>query len=231
MRVFSPHLTVLPPEQQSLWPYLAPVQVLGFVLYGGTAIALRLGHRPSVDFDFFNDQPLSKALLMQHLPFLVSAQTIQDAPNTWTVQVTSSNTSHGSPGPWVKISFFGGIDVGRIGEPEMTSDGILAVASPEDLLAHKLKVMLQRIEAKDYRDVAALLRSGVTLERGFGGAASLFGPSFQPAESLKALVYFSGGDLAALDQADRTTLQTFVAAVDPRASLPPMTRLSQILMG
>ncbi len=27
----------------------------GFVLYGGTAIALRLAHRPSVDFDFFND--------------------------------------------------------------------------------------------------------------------------------------------------------------------------------
>lgn len=33
-------------------------EVLGFALYGGTAIALRLGHRTSVDFDFFNDRPL-----------------------------------------------------------------------------------------------------------------------------------------------------------------------------
>lgn len=50
--VFTPRLDILPPAQRSLWPHLA--QVPGhFVLYGGTAIALHLGHRQSVDFDFF----------------------------------------------------------------------------------------------------------------------------------------------------------------------------------
>ncbi|WP_373321508.1 nucleotidyl transferase AbiEii/AbiGii toxin family protein [Rivihabitans pingtungensis] len=39
---------------------LAQASKLGFVLYGGTAIALRLGHRESVDFDFFSDRPLDR---------------------------------------------------------------------------------------------------------------------------------------------------------------------------
>ncbi len=59
---------------------------------------------------------------------------------------------------------------------------------------------------------------------------TLFGPSFQPSESLKALVYFSGGDLATLDQHDRTTLQTAVAAIDPRVGLPSVPRLAHKLI-
>jgi hypothetical protein len=44
---FTPRMDVLPPAQQALWPRLRPLADLGFVLYGGTAVALRLGHRSS----------------------------------------------------------------------------------------------------------------------------------------------------------------------------------------
>ncbi len=47
------HLNTLPRAQLFLWPALAEFK-LDFVLYGGTAIALRLAHRESVDFDFFS---------------------------------------------------------------------------------------------------------------------------------------------------------------------------------
>lgn len=50
--LFSPQLGILPPPQRRLWPELSAVPP-SFVLYGGTAIALYLGHRPSVDFGFF----------------------------------------------------------------------------------------------------------------------------------------------------------------------------------
>jgi Nucleotidyl transferase AbiEii toxin, Type IV TA system len=50
--VFNPRLDILPDVQQRLWPELAQTPD-NFTLYGGTAIALRLGHRQSVDFDFF----------------------------------------------------------------------------------------------------------------------------------------------------------------------------------
>ena len=128
------------------------------------------------------------------------------------------------------MSLFGGIHVGRIGEPEATADGIIAVASLEDLLAHKLKVLLQRVESKDYRDVAALLRHGIALEQGLGGAVTLFGSNFQPAESLRALTYFQGGDLAMLDQLDRETLHATVAAINIGIGLPTVPRLSVVLL-
>ena len=49
---FEPHLDILPEEQRICWSLLNGVSEEGFVLYGGTALALRLGHRQSVDFDF-----------------------------------------------------------------------------------------------------------------------------------------------------------------------------------
>ena len=49
---FSPRLDILPPPQISLWPELGQVPA-DFALYGGTALALHLGHRESIDFDFF----------------------------------------------------------------------------------------------------------------------------------------------------------------------------------
>jgi ABC-type tungstate transport system permease subunit len=55
---FQPHFEILPPAQLLLWKELNPVNNLGFVLYGGTALALRLGHRVSIDFVFFHRKKL-----------------------------------------------------------------------------------------------------------------------------------------------------------------------------
>jgi hypothetical protein len=57
MSPFKPHLEVLPEAQKETWPILGWTTTNRFVLYGGTAIALRCGHRASIDFDFFTDQP------------------------------------------------------------------------------------------------------------------------------------------------------------------------------
>ncbi len=42
---FKARLEMLPPAQQHLWPQLNLTAALGFVLYGGTAIALRAAAR------------------------------------------------------------------------------------------------------------------------------------------------------------------------------------------
>lgn len=67
---FIPHLEILPLAQRQLWQQLRGALGLGFVLYGGTAIALRLGHRQSVDFDFFCKAPLNHDAIRAALPFL-----------------------------------------------------------------------------------------------------------------------------------------------------------------
>ena len=200
--VFTPRREVLPPAQQKLWPLLAPAAELGFVLYGGTAVALRLGHRTSVDFDFFSSRPLDPRTLAVALPFTQTAKALQATPDT----LTFLGSVPGSVPDEVKVSFFAMPGFGRVGQPERTDDGVLRVASSTDLVATKLKTILQRAEAKDYRDIAALLRAGNDLATGLAAARALFGPNFQPGEALKALAYFADGDLPALDQQDMALL-------------------------
>jgi len=53
--MFTPNLQILPPAQRRLWDELGHTP-REFVLYGGTALALRLGHRHSEDFDFFSNK-------------------------------------------------------------------------------------------------------------------------------------------------------------------------------
>lgn len=72
------HLEILPKEQRALWKELKPLQGMGLVLYGGTAIALRLGHRVSIDFDFFSNNPLNKQQLWKLLPCLQKGILLQD---------------------------------------------------------------------------------------------------------------------------------------------------------
>jgi hypothetical protein len=79
---FKPCLDILPKAQRAMWDALAPSSDLDFVLYGGTAIALRLGHRTSLDFDFFRAEPLDKDQLRDRFSFMRSAKIVQDALNT-----------------------------------------------------------------------------------------------------------------------------------------------------
>jgi hypothetical protein len=188
-----PRLDVLPPAQRQLWPELAKVTDQAFVLYGGTAIALYLGHRDSVDFDFFTDQTFQPEDLLAKFHFLREAEFLQTQRNTLTVLTTGSvDGSHR-----VKISFFGGLEFGRLKDPQRTADGVLEVASLQDLLAHKLKVLLQRVEIRDYLDIDSLLQNGLDLAEGCAGARALF-TAFAPQECLKALTYFNDPSLEAL---------------------------------
>lgn len=220
--VFTPHLDILPPVQRQLWPELRPTRDLGLVLYGGTAIALQLGHRSSIDFDFFTNRPFTQDALESALPFLTRSIVLQDQPNTLTVQVPSGDNFDDV----VNVSFFGGLTIGRVGEPRTTDDDIVQVASLDDLLATKVKVLLQRVEAKDYQDVAALVTAGVSLARALAAARTMYGHAFQPSEALKALVYFEGGDLHTLSTDTRETLVRATNAVD---DLPHVERASSSL--
>lgn len=222
MGTFTPHLDALPAAQRQIWPSLGPTAALGYVLYGGTALALRVGHRPSKDFDFFNDRPLDRLALSQALPLLQTGAVLQDDRETWSLLVAADAESQ----PEINVSFFGSLHLGRVGTPDRTSDGACVVASLDDLLATKLKVLLQRVEAKDYVDIATLIQQGVDLAYGLAAAQLLYSPAFQPSECLKALVYFQGGDLASLSQSIRETLIASVARV---GVLPTVTRSATTL--
>lgn len=215
-----PRLEALPPAQRRLWPQFAPTRSLGFVLYGGTAIALRLGHRASVDFDWFSARRLDKDAIRRALPFAEKATVLQDEKDTLTLSASLEGEVQA-----VRVAFFGSLDFGRVGEPSATEDGAM-IASLDDLMATKLKVLLQRVESKDYVDIAAMLEAGVSLSKGLAAAELMFKPTFQPSECLKALTYFRGGDLGGLAEPVRNTL---VHAVRSVRDLPEVALLSDQL--
>ncbi len=186
---FKPRLEILPPAQQKFWrehPVIPP----HFVLYGGTAIALRLGHRSSEDLDFFSSEKFETASLLKALSFSPDAELLQSSANTLSLRV-----ERGGP---VKLSFFGGQSSGRVGDPDVLEGQSFCIASLGDLMAAKLKVLWQRAEKKDYTDVAAIIRAGLSLEYGLACAIALYGVQFNPSIVLKALTYFEDGDLPTL---------------------------------
>jgi Nucleotidyl transferase AbiEii toxin, Type IV TA system len=216
---FDPHWGALPAAQRELWPHLAPSVKMGLVLYGGTASALRLGHRTSIDFDFFTERPIDPRELESAFDFVKQSRVIQQQRNTLSVLAPVQDGG-------VKVSFFGGIEIGRVGFPDLTHDSVIKVASLPDLLSTKLKVLLQRVESKDYKDIAAILRAGAKLETGLAGAMSMYGANFQPSEAMKALTYFEGGDLAWLPSSDREYL---IRAVGKVRDIPALGIVSRSL--
>jgi hypothetical protein len=181
------HLGVLPQPQREFWENLAGTIPAHFVLYGGTAVALRFGHRQSVDFDFFSEQHLDVDRLLNAIPLSNNATVLDRKPETLTVSMAM-------PSGDVKLSCFGGISFGRVGDPDPVP-GKMVVASALDLLGTKLKTIHDRIEPKDYLDIEALLRSGLTLGQGIAAAAGLFGRTLNPLDTAKAVGWFKDGDL------------------------------------
>jgi predicted nucleotidyltransferase component of viral defense system len=181
--MFTPRFDVLPEPQMRLWPSLAALPP-HFVLYGGTAIGLRLGHRQSVDFDYFSDVPLDESGKQSLLGQFNVDGILQNDRDT----LVFIAMEDGQP---VKLSFFGGLANGCVVQPDMTDDGVTCVASLDDLFAHKLKAVHDRAEGKDYQDIAVLLMNGQSLARGLAARESLFGTSVPAMLTLKALTYFS----------------------------------------
>src|SRR5216684_627944 len=211
---FQPRLDILSPPQQRLWPKLSETPE-EFTLVGGTAIALRLGHRPSVDFDFFASTPFVPGALLQNVPYLKGATMRQSAPNTLTVTVERE-------GP-IQVSFFGGLDLGQVASAQTAVGPEINVASLMDLAGFKVAVVTQRAELKDYVDVHALLTKGnIPLAEMLAAAAIIYGTEFSPLLSLKALAYHDDPALAELSADVRRDLITAVTPVDPQ-HLPVLT--------
>ncbi|MER2519671.1 MAG: nucleotidyl transferase AbiEii/AbiGii toxin family protein [Bdellovibrionales bacterium] len=213
MPIFAPNLMILPPAQRELWLELGETPA-GFALYGGTAIALRIAHRVSVDFDFFTIEPFDPRELVENLSYLRGAEVVQVAPNTLTCRVQRD-------GP-VLVSFFGGLRLRQVAAHDIAQDTGLRVASLLDLAGTKVDIVQKRAEAKDYLDLDALLRNGIDLSMALAAAKIVYGAVFNPLVTLKALAYF--GDVPEVSSDVQERLRRAVGSVDVNA-LPALAAL------
>lgn len=189
------YLDILPEAQRNFWATRVSNGFPGFVLYGGTGLALRLGHRQSVDFDFFSSRPFTPLKLKEELD--LDGEIAQAEPNTLTVFEQG-----------VKISFFGGLSLGMIDAPDRLEN--CPVASVRDLGGCKLAALVNRIELKDYRDVVAILETGIPLAELLGGALAIYHGAFPVTACAKSLIYFEPPELSLLSENIRKALQKAV---------------------
>jgi len=183
MGILTPRLDILPANQREFWRRLGPTPK-HFVLYGGTALALRLAHRESIDFDFFSDRPFRALELLRSIAYLDKQRVTQQGENTLSCEIGIGKET-------VNISFFGGLSLGQIETPDRVESNGIAVASLMDIFGMKCATIPQRNETKDYLDIHALITLGkIDLARGLAGAVAIYGRQYNPAMTLQALSYF-----------------------------------------
>lgn len=137
------HLTAVP---LNLLKVLTDIQEMtaaaGFALAGGTSLALRFGHRLSVDLDFFTTSHFDPAALANQLG--VGPESITGLADG-TLQLRINR---------VKIEFL------KHGYPELADFDVIQgvrMWSLEDVAAMKLNAISNRGSKKDFYDVAAML--------------------------------------------------------------------------
>lgn len=155
-----------------------------FYLAGGTALALTLGHRISVDLDFFSEtnqlRPNERHRIISDLTRIGAK--IQDE-SEGTVHAVLGNTA---------VSFF------RYGYPcvrPLKRWKNIGVADPADIGLMKLGAVMGRGSKKDFYDLYALLHGGYELPQLLRLSRKKFkGHADFPFQALKALVYFDDAD-------------------------------------
>ncbi|KKR08761.1 MAG: hypothetical protein UT37_C0027G0009 [Parcubacteria group bacterium GW2011_GWA2_39_18] len=173
------HFEILDESRKELLPVFANFKNR-FYLAGGTALALQIGHRQSIDFDFFTETAFTPESLIGELKDIFPAKTFE-------IIDQQKNT--------LNIIFLGGeIKVSFLHYPYPLLNPPLDaqsmnLASKEDIAAMKCSAILSRSELKDYVDLYYLIKE-ISLER-IMKCLTLKMPGLSHALVLKSLSYFN----------------------------------------
>ncbi|MBM2817533.1 MAG: hypothetical protein HW401_123 [Parcubacteria group bacterium] len=150
-----------------------------FYLAGGTALALQIGHRDSIDFDFFGPENIDTKQLFAEISEIFKNRKIlktQEEKNTLTVFIDND----------IKLSFFG--YKYKLLNNTIEDDN-LRLASIEDIACMKLSAITSRASNKDYIDLYYILQ-----EKKLKDLLEKASEKFSDLDAsliLKSLVYFA----------------------------------------
>jgi hypothetical protein len=153
----------------------------GWVLAGGTGLALQLGHRVSEDFDFFRVGAFESEALAHALSRVAPV----------TVQGRSEGTLHVVLGG-LRVSFLSAqVPLLFAGTPYRG----LVLADPRDIAVMKVVAIGGRGSRKDFVDLYFFLRGGSSLEAVFRMIRQRFASvDFNEYHLLRALSYFEDAE-------------------------------------
>jgi hypothetical protein len=144
------HRESITPQMETVLRALREGKVLdGAYLAGGTGLALRFGHRLSVDLDFFLSDPFDEETLLQRFQLLPDLAVVQRAPQTLHLTIQG-----------VKVSLF------SYGYPLLFPTARFEdnpVADPRDIACMKITAIASRGSKRDFVDLyAACERFGLS---------------------------------------------------------------------
>ena len=153
----------------------------GWVLAGGTGLALQFGHRYSEDLDLFRPEPFEAQFLLDELAGIGSVA----------VQARGSDTLHAVV-DGVRVSFLKA-------QADFLHSGTtyrgMTVADPSDIAVMKVVAIGGRGSRKDFVDLYFLLRSGISLDSVFEMLRRRFrGVDYNEYHLRKSLAYFSDAE-------------------------------------
>lgn len=174
---------VMPIEQQEMLRELAPIATeRSFYLAGGTALAIQVGHRRSVDLNWFSTTALD--------PMDVAAD-LKDSGIPFAVGDIDEGTLHGTA-RGVKLSFHE-YRYPPLVPPVEWPEYRVALAGLKDLACMKLSAVSGRGRKKDSIDIFALGREHFTLSQ----MLDLYGRKYEVsdlAHTVYALTYFDDAE-------------------------------------
>jgi hypothetical protein len=170
------HLEILTKEQHDLLPFLKKYSK-NYYLVGGTAIALHIGHRGSIDFDLFTEAAVNALSIKKQVQGSgFSSNIIVQKPDQ--IHFTINN---------VKLTFFQfpfSIEATTRHEKYFRIPDLLTLA------AMKAFALGGRGKWKDYVDLYFLLKKYFTITEVCNKAKELFTDVFNPVLFSKQLCYF-----------------------------------------
>lgn len=172
-------LEVLDARRKKLLPQLAFLKKYGFYMAGGTALALQLGHRTSLDFDFYTRKKFDNERLLRELEKRFKTTIlIEIAEQTLIVRINE-----------VEVSFFH--------YPYLLACPLLEIervhlASKEDIAAMKIIAISDRGTKRDFIDIYFLLKE-FPLEKIFEFIKKKY-PNFNIYVGLRGLTYFADAE-------------------------------------
>jgi len=171
------HKEILTKEQVELLPLLKEFKDK-FYMVGGTAIALHIGHRRSIDFDLFSEKKFQNFRIRKTFSLFVKKEkTLVDRPGELTMLLHN-----------IKFTFFN--FPYHISHPEKL-DSVVSMPNLLTLAAMKAFALGQRAKWKDYVDLYFIMKKFHTIGEISKKADQLFGTNFNERMFREQLVYFS----------------------------------------
>ena len=158
------HKEILNEDQSALLPLLKSFK-REFYLVGGTAIALHIGHRKSIDFDLFKQSSFNTLKVLAKIQVhKLNYKITRNVPEQLNLMISD-----------VKFTFF---EYPFPIKPEIKFEDYIKIPSLLDLAAMKAYALGRRAKWKDYVDLYFIIKTHFTIKQIANRATEIFGELF-----------------------------------------------------